>query len=354
MAGKNITVVISQAQGKNPVKRQLEESLAAELMMRSDVEVSLIPHMYDMHADHTGYLFLRSVRTHLIVLSWLYPRGTHWILDRQGIKGHEGITLLKDDDEEEPSEDDFTPSPDAIGAEDIPNRRIYSLDMRVSSDYREYLDEIDRIVAENNVQTIDLMPFGNNGASTIPTNGQTQNGTTPTNGIAITDQENAKVIAIDSGEAVKRRWYPVIDYSRCTNCMECIDFCLFGVYGIDLLDRILVEEQDSCKKGCPACSRVCPENAIVFPGHKTPAIAGAEGEVAGLKIDLSKLFGGGDVNSLETAAEERDRELMAEGRDAVGMTVGIPSRSTTSGETINADDNDELDDLMDELDALEL
>ena len=73
-----------------------------------------------------------------------------------------------------------------------------------------------------------------------------------------------------------RRWYPVIDYSRCTNCMECIDFCLFGVYGVDKLDRILVESQDNCKKGCPACSRVCPEQAIIFPEYKTPAIAGAK------------------------------------------------------------------------------
>ncbi len=84
----------------------------------------------------------------------------------------------------------------------------------------------------------------------------------------------------------------MIDYSRCTNCMECIDFCLFGVYGLDDHERILVEQQDNCKKGCPACSRVCPANAIIFPEHKTPAIAGAP--VAGasdFKIDLSKLFG---------------------------------------------------------------
>ena len=93
------------------------------------------------------------------------------------------------------------------------------------------------------------------------------------------------------GEDVRRRWYPVIDYSRCTNCMECIDFCLFGVYGVDGADRILVEQQDNCKKGCPACSRVCPVNAIFFPEHKTPAIAGAEGGGAtDFKIDLSKLF----------------------------------------------------------------
>jgi hypothetical protein len=129
--------------------------------------------------------------------------------------------------------------------------------------------------------------------------------------------------------------------------MDCIDFCLFGVYGVDGLDRILVEEQDSCKKGCPACSRVCPENAIIFPGHKTPAVAGAPGEVAGMKIDLSKLFGA--PSAIELAAQERDVELEADGRETVGMSVGIPKRQ--SGH--QSEEKDEMDTLMDSLDSLD-
>ena len=27
-------------------------------------------------------------------------------------------------------------------------------------------------------------------------------------------------------------WFPVIDYGRCTNCMQCLSFCLFDVYGV--------------------------------------------------------------------------------------------------------------------------
>ncbi len=146
-----------------------------------------------------------------------------------------------------------------------------------------------------------------------------------------------------------RRWYPVIDYSRCTNCMEGIDFCLFGVYGVDSLDRISVENQDNCKKGCPACSRVCPEHAIMFPDYKTPAIAGAAvGNVSGLKIDLSRLFGGGDA--LAIAARERDRELVADGRSAVGLTVGIPKRQAEKPQG----PKDDLDKLMDALDNLDI
>src|SRR5207248_486828 len=148
-----------------------------------------------------------------------------------------------------------------------------------------------------------------------------------------------------------RRWYPVIDYSRCTNCMECLDFCLFGVYGVDSLERILVESQDSCKKGCPACSRVCPEHAIMFPDYKSPAIAGAAvGSVGSLKIDLTKLFGGEVKDALAQAVIERDRELVADGRGAVGMAVGIPKRQANK----TAEPKDDLDKLMDDLDALEL
>ena len=51
----------------------------------------------------------------------------------------------------------------------------------------------------------------------------------------------------------------------------------------------------------------------MFPDYKTPAIAGAPvGAISGLKIDLTKLFGGGDAMTI--AAQERDRELVADGR----------------------------------------
>ncbi len=151
--------------------------------------------------------------------------------------------------------------------------------------------------------------------------------------------------------APNRRWYPVIDYNRCTNCLECLDFCLFGVYGVDKLDQILVETQDNCKKGCPACSRVCPEQAIMFPEYKSAAIAGAPvGAISNLKIDLTKLFGGDVKDALAMAVEERDKELVGDGRQAVGMSVGIPKRQPDKGQG----PKDDLDKLMDDLDSLGL
>ena len=65
--------------------------------------------------------------------------------------------------------------------------------------------------------------------------------------------------------ATWKPWFPVIDYSRCTNCMQCLSFCLFDVYGVSPDRKIQVQNQNNCKTDCPACSRVCPEVAIMFP-----------------------------------------------------------------------------------------
>ena len=336
MAGRKLTVVVSQAQGKNPNRRQLEETIAAELIMDADIDVSVVPHVYDMSYEHTGMLFLRSVPGDIVFLSWLYPRATRWVLDRNGVHGHEGVVLLTDD-EDDGEEIEEAPQGNGIGAVEIPNRKIYCMDLRVSAESADYLEEIRRIASEKSVQTVDLMDWI--GGSPEPQQLERY---------LRTPESPTLPETTEPADRVGRRWYPVIDYSRCTNCMECIDFCLFGVYGVDKLDRILVDEQDSCKKGCPACSRVCPENAIIFPGHKSSSIAGAEGEVGDLKIDLSKLFGAPDA--LEMAVRERDVELVADGRDAVGMSVGIPKRQADAGD----EPRDRLDDLIDGLDDLDL
>lgn len=342
MAGKKLTVVICQAQGRNPVKRQLEEDILASLMRESDVDVTLVPHLYDMPQKHSGMEFMRSVPGPLLVLGWLYERAIRWTLDRAEIRGHEGESLLKNDSDDD-EDDQEMPEFKGIGTVEVPDRPIYCIDLRASESVDEYVEEVKRLVAEQQDASFDLMRF----IQGTPDEDQLARYLNPERQLeARKALDNGSANASDKQalpEDTRRRWYPVIDYTRCTNCMECIDFCLFGVYGVDALDRILVEEQDNCKKGCPACSRVCPENAIIFPQHKTPAIAGADGEVSGVKIDLSKLFGGDDGESaLEMAVKERDRELVLDGREAVGVSVGLKER-----------DRDEFDDLMDELDSLD-
>jgi NAD-dependent dihydropyrimidine dehydrogenase PreA subunit len=380
---KRITVVISQGQSANPAKRKLEEDLVGALLFERGVEVTVVPHLYDLAPDGTGMLCLQGITGDMVVLSWLYRRAAHWLLDRNGVRGHMGHTLLEppadDEDEDETADREAAESeaqarPRVIDDRPLPARKIYCLDLRWHDAVTPYVEEVRRIASEATVQTVDLLGFiggtprpeqlqrfvspaagnvdavplaGSNGQG----NGHASQGIpnaaaadVATNGELALAHEPVRII-----EEAGRRWYPVIDFSRCTNCMECLDFCLFGVYGVDRAETILVEQPDNCRKGCPACSRVCPENAIIFPQHKSPAIAGSPEVAAGaFKIDLSKLFGAPE--GLDAAVSERDAELVAAGRDAVGATVGMPKRQ--SGKPTGP--KDDLDSLMDQLDSLDL
>jgi Pyruvate/2-oxoacid:ferredoxin oxidoreductase delta subunit len=119
---------------------------------------------------------------------------------------------------------------------------------------------------------------------------------------------------------VWKPWFPVIDYDRCTNCMQCLSFCLFGVYGVDNEKRIQVQNNDNCKTNCPACSRVCPEAAIMFPKYKAGPINGdivsdSDLNREKMKIDISALLGG-DVYSMLRTRSERARSRFSKERDA--------------------------------------
>jgi len=108
-------------------------------------------------------------------------------------------------------------------------------------------------------------------------------------------------------------WFPVIDYSRCTNCMQCLSFCLFDVYGVSADSKIQVQNQSNCKTDCPACSRVCPEVAIMFPKYRHGPINGDEVAAEdvrreAMKVDISALLGG-DIYALL-----RDRSAKAKSR----------------------------------------
>jgi len=381
---KRIAVVISQGQSANPAKRQLEEDLVSALLFEPGIDVVVIPHLYDLKPDGTGALALQGIAGNMIVLSWLYERAARWTLDRFGVRGLEGQSLIKssDEDEDEESEEDAEPNDKTrvIDTRPVPQRRIYCIDLRVHNSAAPYVEEVKRIARENSLQ---LMPLSL-GAALSPTPQQLQRMAQPTNDTALplpivqpgakspTPPAHLEASASASAtlteaktptdsaaqltrieESLDRRWYPVIDYSRCTNCMECIDFCLFGVYGVDKAETILVEQPDNCRKGCPACSRVCPENAIIFPQHKAPAIAGASVVADSLKIDLSKLFGAPDSKeSAEAIAiRERDEQLLLAGRAAVGATVGLPKRHSDAAPPAP---KDELDSLLDALDDADL
>jgi NAD-dependent dihydropyrimidine dehydrogenase PreA subunit len=92
-------------------------------------------------------------------------------------------------------------------------------------------------------------------------------------------------------------WYPLIDAERCTNCGACHAFCLFGVYARDEGGAVRVQTPLSCKTDCPACARICPANAIIFPKSTDPAIDGAlrtAEQLQGARVRLKpqEVFGG--------------------------------------------------------------
>src|SRR5436305_7709637 len=130
MSRQRLTVVLSQAQGKHPAKRALEESLVAALLMESGLDVSVVPHLYDLDANHTGRLFLESVPGDMVLLSWLFPRAAFWVLDRDGIKGRWGDTQLRPADEDDGEAGSEPEPPQGIGAIGVTERTIYCLALR--------------------------------------------------------------------------------------------------------------------------------------------------------------------------------------------------------------------------------
>ena len=340
---KPLNVFVSRGLSHHPDKRQVEQSVTDLLALDPRVKVTMIPNLYDLRPDGDAYSQLKKLDEDFIVISWMFQRAAHWILDRNGVLGQTGEVEFgaEEDDDADELEDDILEEEEkqrVIETLDIPDRSIYCLQLQHPSEPQHYVDEVVRIAESSLMQWI----------SGTPDQDQLDRF------LNAEQRHEPELTAIE--EKAGRRWYPVIDFSRCTNCMECIDFCLFGVYGVDTQETILVEQPDNCRKGCPACSRVCPENAIVFPQHKSPAIAGAPAETGGLKIDLSLLFGAPDAQ--EVAARERDEQLMLAGRapaEESGNANGSPAISMEPRQVQNVGaDKDDLDHLIAGLDSLDL
>jgi Pyruvate/2-oxoacid:ferredoxin oxidoreductase delta subunit len=156
---------------------------------------------------------------------------------------------------------------------------------------------------------------------------------------ALVDEKRATAAAPEPGKW--KPWFPVIDYSRCTNCMQCLSFCLFEVYGVSKDHKIQVQNQSNCKTECPACSRVCPEVAILFPKYRYSPINGDEVSSddirrEAMKVDISALLGGDiyaalrdrSAKSKSRFSKERDEERAIKERQncllKLTQEAGIP------------------------------
>ena len=130
-----LTLVVSAGQSRNPDKRLLEESLARLAAELPGVAVLRVPHLYDLPRDSETYQRLKNIQGDLIVVSWLFDRATHWILDRNGVRGQVGEVLLRDETDEDEQESPATDGPSdecVVDSQPRPSRNIYCIDFRAS------------------------------------------------------------------------------------------------------------------------------------------------------------------------------------------------------------------------------
>jgi len=292
------TIIVCQSRPDQPIQPSLYEGLLGGLARWPQLEVEVLPHLYDLVPDGPSMQCLHQVQGDMIVLAALYPRAAFWVLDANRIQGHMGRTLFFPEEEME------SPFQDDQDDRSATSRTIWCLDLRTHEEARPYLEEIQRIVASATGQSLEPTPAGE------PLPGPPHH-------------------RID--DVPRHRWYPVIDRDRCGGCLECLNFCLFGVYGLDESGGPIVEEPDACRDGCPACARICSSGAIMFPGHADPVLAGKRNGRPG------KAGQSGE----QRAAAERRRALEEQ---------STPNRSKAGEEP----SQDELDRLVDDVDGLDL
>ncbi len=114
-------------------------------------------------------------------------------------------------------------------------------------------------------------------------------------------------------------WFPVIDRDRCTECRQCMNFCLFGVYGVSDEGEVEVRNPEKCKTNCPACARLCPQVAIIFPKYGSGPICGDDVREEDTKrgpvnVDVASLVGG-DVYDRLRRRRKAGRERFSTKRD---------------------------------------
>jgi NAD-dependent dihydropyrimidine dehydrogenase PreA subunit len=300
---KKLTVIISPARTADAVQESLQRELIGVLTHKPSLDLVVLPPLYDLAAEGATVRRLQSIPGHLIVLSSLHPRAAYWVLCAYGVHGRMGCASFGAGAKSVPA----GPSTQASAG----HRMIWCLDLRSYQDAESLLTDVYRIVEES-VGAPPTEPAGE----------------PPPGGPLLVEPL-----------LPPPRWYPVIDFDRCVNCLECLNFCLFGVFGLDEAGHILVEQPDACRDGCPACSRICPAGAILFPHYNDAAIAGDPSAPVAAAATFGPAVPRADADAQkQQAAAERER----------AMTEGAARTPGTAAE------KDTLERLVDELDGSEL
>jgi len=263
----NITTGAEQPRAELPC-------LIQKLAPRGDVEFYAAPFLVDLSPRGPAVQRLKSIRGHILAVAPLPSRAIHWLLVADGLDGRY-VELPADD---------WSGTRDT-SAGDIgqnrANRTVWCLDLREGGSLESCERCLNAIDAFDGAQS-EAPHSSDEGQAMLPSRIE---------------------------EETSRRWYPVVDRRRCKNCLECLNFCLFGVYDIDENQSLLVAQPDACRPGCPACSRVCPHGAIMFPDHADPAVAGdPRAAAAGPKADLYQFFGGNNTPAKSSHPPSKSRE----------------------------------------------
>jgi len=321
-----LTVIISEARPGEPEHPALQRELAAVLHGWDGVGVAIMPHLYDLAPDGPGVEYLRSVDGDIVVLSHLYPRAAFWVLDANEVRGRLGRSSFW------PEADADSGSQHAASEQDPgeeTRRTIWCIDLREHVEAEPLLAELERIAAESLGRPVGAAVAAGAAAGAAESNGMKR-----------------------IEEVTQPRWYPVVDRGRCGNCLECLNFCLFGVFSTDVSGELLIEQPDACRDGCPACARVCPSAAIMFPHFNNPAVAGdPKAKPEQRHVTLIDFFGPAPPaapSPADQAAAERERALkeLAEAQRRSGAKQPPAKKPDAPA--------DDLDRLVDEVDGMEL
>ncbi|WP_457558861.1 ATP-binding protein [Candidatus Harpocratesius sp.] len=62
-------------------------------------------------------------------------------------------------------------------------------------------------------------------------------------------------------------WFPIIDFNKCNNCGDCVQFCAHGVFNMEN-GVLIVQNPKNCVVFCQACLKMCPKDALIFQEKK--------------------------------------------------------------------------------------
>lgn len=97
-----------------------------------------------------------------------------------------------------------------------------------------------------------------------------------------------------------KTWYPVINYSICTECGTCIAKCSHGVYDAKKAPTPVVTSPESCVDHCHGCGNRCPVGAITYVGENT----GWTPPKGAPAVDEAACSCGGDCSASKTVLVE--------------------------------------------------